>query len=150
MLAKAHRKLPLADREVTLVQGEALKLLAGQSGYEAAILNLILSVIPDAAACLSATLRALKPGGRVVIFDKFLPDEGKPTLFRRATNLFSTILGTDINRRFADIRHNSMCNVLHDEASIGKGLYRIILLQNEAETGLAPGRKRAENRADQA
>jgi ubiquinone/menaquinone biosynthesis C-methylase UbiE len=103
MLAKARAKFPLADREVSLIQGDAQTLLVREGAYDAAILNLILSVIPDGTACLKAALRALKPAGRVVIFDKFLHDNKKPSPVRRLVNLISTIFGTDINRRMGDM-----------------------------------------------
>ena len=67
MLARARQKLPLPEREVTLIQGDAQHLLVDESSYDAVIFNLILSVIPDGAICLQENLRALKPGGRAVV-----------------------------------------------------------------------------------
>jgi ubiquinone/menaquinone biosynthesis C-methylase UbiE len=131
MLAKARTKLPLPDRDVSLIQWDAQILLVKEASYDAAILNLILSVIPDASACLQAALRTLKPTGRVVIFDKFLPDNKKPSAVRRLVNLFSTLFGTDINRRMGDILTGTGWRVIHDEASISGGMYRVILLKRE-------------------
>ena len=53
MLAQAKAKLSLRERNVTLIQGDAqsLPLAAGQ--FDAALLNLFLSVVPDAAGCFS-------------------------------------------------------------------------------------------------
>ena len=62
MLAKAQGKLPLERREITLLQGDAQVLLVEEAADDAAILNLILSVIPDGKACLRATRRAVKEG----------------------------------------------------------------------------------------
>ena len=92
-------------------------------------LNLILSVIPDGRACLHSVLRALKPTGRAVIFDKFLPDTGRLSLLRRALNCFSTIFGTDITRRFGEMLQGCGWTVTHDESSIFRGAYRVILLK---------------------
>jgi len=77
MLAKARLKLDRCPATVKLIQGDAQALLVKPASFDAAILSLILSVIPDGNACLQSAMRALKPGGRAVIFDKFLP-EGKP------------------------------------------------------------------------
>lgn len=129
MLAKAQGKLPLERREITLLQGDAQKLLVEEAAYDAAILNLILSVIPDGKACLWATRRAVKEGGRAVVFDKFLAGSKKPSALRRLINLFSTIFGTDINRRLEEMIDGTGWKVVQEEASILRGMYRVIVLQ---------------------
>ena len=129
MLAKARLKLDRCLAAVKLIEGDAQALLVEPASYDAVILNLILSVIPDGNACLRSTLRALKPDGRVVIFDKFLPDGGTISIGRKVMNFFSTLFGTDINRRLSDLIKDCPCVVTHDEPSIGGGLYRVILLK---------------------
>jgi ubiquinone/menaquinone biosynthesis C-methylase UbiE len=129
MLAKARLKLPDCRATVKLIQGDAQELLVPESSYDAAILNLILSVVPDGHACLQSALRAVKPAGRLVIFDKFQPENEKVTLGRRFMNFFSTRLGTDITRRFGDMLAGCPCKILRDEPSLLGGMYRVILLQ---------------------
>ncbi len=129
MLAKARFKLNRCPASIKLIRGDAQALLVNAASFDAVILNLILSVIPDGNACLKSALRALKPGGRIVIFDKFLP-EGKSISFgRRFINIFSTLLGTDINRRLSDLTKGCPCVTTHAEPSIANGMYRIILLK---------------------
>jgi len=129
MLARARQKLPLPGREVTLLQGDAQQLLVETASFDAVIFNLILSVVPDGSACLRENLRALKPGGRAVIFDKFLPDEGRLTFLRRLLNLGSTLFGTDITRRFGDLAKGTGLRVVQDEPSLMKGAYRVMLIR---------------------
>ncbi len=129
MLAKAHLKLDQCPASVKLIEGDAQKLLVEPAAFDAVILNLILSVIPDGNACLQSALRALKPGGRVVIFDKFLPDGGSASPGRKFMNLFSTLFGTDINRRLCDLMKGCPCVVTCEEPSILGGMYRVILLK---------------------
>jgi phosphatidylethanolamine/phosphatidyl-N-methylethanolamine N-methyltransferase len=129
MLAKARLKLDRIPAAVKLIKGDAQTLLVESASYDAVILNLILSVIPDGNACLRSALRALKPDGRVVIFDKFLPDGSSISIGRKVMNFFSTLFGTDINRRLSDLTKDCPCVVTHDEPSIGGGLYRLILLK---------------------
>jgi len=129
MLARAQAKLPLMGRDVTLVQGDAQALPPGMEGFDAAVLHLVLSVVPDGTACLQETLRALRPGGRAVIFDKFAPDGGRLTLGRRLVNLVTTLAGTDVTRRFGDMAAQSDCVKVHDEPSLLRGAYRVILLE---------------------
>ena len=117
---------------MTLLQGDAQQLLVDEAACDAVIFNLILSVIPDGAACLRENLRALKPGGRLVVFDKFLPDAGQLTLGRRLLNLGSTLFGTDITRRFDDLSKGVGVQVVCDEPSLLHGAYRVILLLERA------------------
>jgi phosphatidylethanolamine/phosphatidyl-N-methylethanolamine N-methyltransferase len=132
MLAKARQKLPLPGREVTLLQGDAQQLLVDEAVFDVVIFNLILSVIPDGAVCLRENLRALKPGGRAVIFDKFLPDADRLTLGRRLLNLGSTLFGTDITRRFGDLTNGAGVHMIMNEPSIMRGAYRVILLRKSS------------------
>ena len=129
MLAKARLKLDRCRASVKLIEGDAQKLLVEPDSFDAVILNLILSVIPDGNACLRSALCALKPGGRVAIFDKFLPDGSAASAGRRFMNFFSTLFGTDINRRLGDLVKDCPCAVTHDEPSILSGMYRVILLK---------------------
>lgn len=133
MLRKAKSKLSRCQAHVTLVQGDAQAPMTRIAPFDGAILNLILSVVPDGKACFLTTMRALKPGGRAVIFDKFLPDGREASPLRRLTNMFSTLLGTDINRHLSDVVAGVSCKVLSNEASIGGGLYRIVLLCKQGD-----------------
>ena len=128
MLAKARLKLDQSPATVKLIQGDSQSLLVDGTSFDVVILNLILSVIPDGNACLRSALRALKPNGRAVIFDKFLPEGESPSLVRKFLNLFSTLLGTDINRRLSELMEGCPCKIILDEPSIAGGLYRVILI----------------------
>ena len=128
MLMRSRARLPLPGRDVTLIKGDAQQLLTEETAFDAVIFNLILSVIPDAVACLRENLRALKPDGRAVIFDKFLSYGGKVTPRRRFVNIFSTLIGTDITRKFEEINATTGWEVIRDEPSLLNGMYRVILL----------------------
>jgi len=131
MLRRAQSKLPLAGRAIALVQADAQEPVLAESRFDAAIFNLILSVIPDGAACWREALRVLKPGGRAIVFDKFLPENGSLTVGRRLLNLFTTLIGTDINRRFSDLATGGGFAVVRDEPSVLRGAYRIIEVRKE-------------------
>ncbi len=129
MLAQARRKLPHIKCRVALLQADVQEMLFDESVFDAAVLNLILSVVPDAHTCLRSTLHALKPGGCLVVFDKFQPEGSRPSRFRRVMNIFSTLFGTDITRRFKDIVRDLPCELIVDEPSIAEGMYRVMLLR---------------------
>ena len=63
-----------------------------------------------------------------------MPETGKPSLGRRFINLFSTLLGTDITRRFSPMLEGLALSLLHEEASLLHGTYRIILLSKDFST----------------
>jgi ubiquinone/menaquinone biosynthesis C-methylase UbiE len=128
-LVSIRAKLPLAGRDVTLLQGDAQALPLRAGGFDAAVLHLVLSVVPDGADCLRETRRALRLDGRAVILDKFVPEEERLTLGRRLVNLVTTLAGTDVTRRFGHMAAGSHCPVVHDKPSLLRGAYRIILIE---------------------
>ncbi len=143
MLKQARRKLPLPGREIELREGDVQIRQAEPGSFDAAILHLILSVAPDGAACFRETLRAVRPGGRIIIFDKFRPEDGKLTAGRRLFNVFSTLIGTDVTRRLSDLipasptsrgqargqAAGTSIRIVHDKPSLLGGAYRIILVE---------------------
>ncbi|KZE24969.1 class I SAM-dependent methyltransferase [Crenobacter luteus] len=108
---------------------DAEALAFPDESFDAVVLHLILAVVPDPVACLSEVERVLKPGGRVVVFDKFLPDGARPGLARRLLNLIARLVATDINRRLADILAATRLTKIHDEDAGFGGFFRIALLR---------------------
>ena len=131
MLARAKARLPLPDRDIVLEEADAQALPYDAGSFDAVVLNLILSVVPDPAACLREALRVLRPGGRAVVFDKFVADGTRPTLGRRIGNLVTTPFGTNIIRRLGDILAGQECSVLSDESSLLGGLFRVVRLRRD-------------------
>jgi phosphatidylethanolamine/phosphatidyl-N-methylethanolamine N-methyltransferase len=102
-----------------------------EATFEAVLFILILSVTPNGSACLRENLRTLKSHGRAVVFDKFLPESGKLTFGHRFLNLFSTLLGTDITRRFGNIASGTASKIIANKPGILWGTYRVIFLTKE-------------------
>jgi phosphatidylethanolamine/phosphatidyl-N-methylethanolamine N-methyltransferase len=126
MLNKARQKLLHCRADIRLIQGDAQATCIIGNLFDSALVNLILSVVPNGSACLREALRVVKPGGRVIIFDKFQPDGQKTSLVRRLVNTFSTLMGTDITRQFGEISKGLPCIVISDEPSLAGGVYRVI------------------------
>ena len=127
MLAKAHRRVD--SRQVTLLEMDAQALDFVDGSFDAVLFNLILSVVPDGAAAFHEAWRALRPGGRAVIFDKFLSENSKLTPVRRLAGRVVSAIGTDPNRRLSGIIAEAPgLTIERDQASLLGGLYRILRL----------------------
>lgn len=101
MLREAAKKYSLASVELRQMDAQCLEYPA--ESFDAALLNLIVSVAPDGRAVFQEAMRALKPRGRLVLFDKFLPEAQSVTLPRAALGALFRWIGTDINRRLSSI-----------------------------------------------
>ena len=96
---------------------------------DAVLLNLILSVVPNGPAAMQEAWRVLKPGGRVAIFDKFLPEGSRLSGFRVLLGWLIRQIGTDPNRRLGEIMQGIPdASVRVDQPVLLDGQYRVILL----------------------
>ena len=128
---QAERKT--GGRDIRLEVMDAQNLPLPDASFDAALLSLIASVAPDGARLFSEAWRVLRPGGRLVLFDKFAPEQGRFTLLRRAAGSFFRLLGTDVNRRLSDIlsqREDMLLEV--NEPSLFGGQYRILRLRKKS------------------
>jgi phosphatidylethanolamine/phosphatidyl-N-methylethanolamine N-methyltransferase len=122
--ARAHARPGV---EFRVMDGMALELPGGSC--DAAILHMVLEVIPDPARCLAEAARVLRKGGRLAVFDKFLPDGERPGLLRRAGLAALDFVFTSTNRRMGEIldRSGAPFEVERDEPSVGS--YRHLVLR---------------------
>jgi phosphatidylethanolamine/phosphatidyl-N-methylethanolamine N-methyltransferase len=117
-----------------LIQGDALNLPLGNARYDALLFNLVLSVFPDGAVAFKESWRMLRPGGRAVIFDKFLPDGADLSRVRQLVGKLFRLMGTDPNRRVSDIIGGLPDVVIrHVEPSMLGGRYQIIVLEKTGD-----------------
>ena len=129
MLEKAREKLPLKGKEVVVQRANAENLPFPDESFDAAILILILSVVGDGKTAMRETLRVLRPGGRAVVFDKFIEQGRKPSFARRLLNTFLTKpFGTDINRSLEPMLEALSGQIVDDQPSLLNGAYRRILI----------------------
>lgn len=111
---------------------DAARLEFPDASFDCVVLHLILAVVPDPVATIREAVRVLRPGGRVSIFDKFLPDDASPSLARRLANVLTNAVATDINRQLAPLLAAAGLRVVHSEASLFGGLFRVVVATMDA------------------
>jgi len=123
------RALPrVTQTDFVPVQGDAQRMPFADASFDAVVLHLILAVVPDPPACLREVARLLKPGGRVLIFDKFL-SPGQLAPLRRLANPLLRRLATRLDVIFEDtLRHTPDLRLVHDQAALAGGWFRLIQL----------------------
>lgn len=87
MMARCQRRAANTDRALYLVEGDVMALPFRNASFDAVVLHLILAVVARPEQELAETVRVLKPGGQLLIFDKFLRVGQKAPLRRALTPL---------------------------------------------------------------
>lgn len=132
MLRRAERRAARLGLPLVALEASASALPFEDARFDAAILHLVLAVVPDAPAALGEVRRVLKPGGRAVVWDKMRRPGRRPSLFRSAVHALThrhlTGFMLDFHRAVAAV---GALRVTHDEPSVCGGMWRIVLLEKE-------------------
>ncbi|MCC6610269.1 MAG: methyltransferase domain-containing protein [Burkholderiales bacterium] len=95
-------RVPRAGAGLTLVQGDAMRLPFRDASFDAVVLHLIVAVVPDPRRCLAEAARVTRPGGQLLVLDKFLrPGERAPV--RRTLNALTRRLATRLDVVFESL-----------------------------------------------
>jgi len=127
MLARSVRRA--TRHESFPVLGNSLALPFRDACFDHAVLHLILAVVPDAGRALAETARVVRPGGSILVFDKFLkPNQRAP--LRRLLNPFAERLFTRLDVVLDDVVPRVPgLRVLSDEPAATGGWFRRLLLE---------------------
>jgi len=128
MLQRARRRAS-GRNDISLHLGDAHRLPYGDDCFDAVVLHLILAVVPQPQRLLREIERVLKPGGRVLLLDKFLrPGQRAP--LRRLFNLLSRHVATRTDVVFEEVLDCCPQLRLHsDEPALAGGWFRRIELR---------------------
>jgi ubiquinone/menaquinone biosynthesis C-methylase UbiE len=126
MLVRAIRRA--AALEFLPVRGDSLALPFRDASFDHAVLHLILAVVPDAARALAEAARVVRPGGSLLVLDKFLrPGQRAP--LRRMINPLAARVATRTDVVFEEaLARVPQVRVVSDKP-VGWGWFRVIRLQ---------------------
>ena len=95
MVRRARRRAAARGMTGRARVADARALPFGEDTFDLVLLHSFLSVVSDPVAALRETARVLAPGGRVSIYDKFVPAGTQPACLRRALNPLARLFVSD-------------------------------------------------------
>ena len=116
---------------ITLELGDVMALPYQDECYDLVVMHLILAVVPRPQDALCEAIRVLKPGGHILILDKFLkPGQAAPV--RRLINPLMKHIATQTNVVIEQLLegHNEL-GLVKDEPGLLNGWFRNIILKKE-------------------
>ncbi|MFZ1326120.1 MAG: class I SAM-dependent methyltransferase [Candidatus Contendobacter sp.] len=129
MLARARRKARASGLEIHLDGGDARRLPYDDAAFDAVVLHLILAVTPHPERVLLEAARVLRPGGRMLIFDKFLRADQRAPVRRWLSPLLG-LLASRTDVVFEQVlAHTPSLTVLSDQPALAGGWFRHITLR---------------------
>ncbi|MCM2314355.1 MAG: methyltransferase domain-containing protein [Thermoanaerobaculia bacterium] len=131
MIARLRARAESLGMTVDAEVGDGHRLPFPDASFDVVILHLILAVIPDPVACILEAERVLRPGGRVSILDKFVPDGQRPSLVRRLANLVTAPLASHITRSLGPILASTSLQRVRDEHAAFGGLFRAVVAEKQ-------------------
>ncbi|WP_318507503.1 class I SAM-dependent methyltransferase [Bacillus sp. T3] len=129
MLDKARTKFK--NSQIHFLEMDAQNLEFNNHSFDYIIASLIVSVVPDAKKCFQEMTRVLKPGGKIILFDKFSPKDKELSLMKKILRPLIRVLGTDIGLSFEDLFHSNNQNlqIVEDQPVLLNGMYRRIVIR---------------------
>lgn len=124
MVEKTDSRAEKLGMDVDTRTGDARDLPYEDDRFDAVLVHLVVSVVPEPNRVMNETARVLAREGRVSIFDKFVPETTTPSLLRRALNPVARFLFADLNRSLEPMVEATNL-ALGDRESFLGGLYTV-------------------------
>jgi ubiquinone/menaquinone biosynthesis C-methylase UbiE len=133
MLRKARGRI--GERRIHLVEMDAMRLGLPDDTFDKTVLHLILAVVPDPVRTLQEAERVTRPGGRLVVLDKFW---NRPTPPPFPFRIWNALLGgyvTHVSRNFSAILAATSLRLVREIPLAAADLYMLYLLEKPARRG---------------
>ncbi|MDQ0242658.1 phosphatidylethanolamine/phosphatidyl-N-methylethanolamine N-methyltransferase [Bacillus fengqiuensis] len=129
MLQKAEEKYE--NSSIHFLQMDAQMLDFESESFDFVVASLVLSVVPDPVKAMKEMVRVTKAEGKILIFDKFTPENEKLSMGKKLIRPVIQLLGTDIGLSFDRVYKNvdKYCRIQQDIGVMMKGMYRKIIVQ---------------------
>lgn len=129
MLRRAQHRKQSHKLNIHLQQGDVMQLPYQDNCFDLIIMHLILAVAPDPIKTLQEAQRTLKPGGTILILDKFLKP-GQLAPIRRLLNLVIKKVATQLDVVFEDVLSQcTQLQLIENSAADKSGWFRHIMLK---------------------
>jgi ubiquinone/menaquinone biosynthesis C-methylase UbiE len=132
MLRYALARAASSGRPLRAAVMNGQQLALPDATFDVVLLHLVLAVVPDPVACAREAARVLRPGGRVSIFDKWLPEGATPSPARRALNAITATAFSDINRQLNPILAAAELELISRAPAGLGGIYQVALARKPA------------------
>ena len=133
MLSRARPRA--AALEMTFVEGDVQRMPFAGAAFDLVVLHLIVAVVPRPESCLAEIARVLRPGGRALVFDKFLR-RGERAWLRRALNPLARRIATRTDVVLEDaLASVPALTVTDDQPALAGGWFRLIELEKGETRG---------------
>ncbi|MBY0575067.1 MAG: class I SAM-dependent methyltransferase [Gallionellaceae bacterium] len=114
---------------VDIILGDSMALPFADASFDHVVLHLIVAIVPQPQRCLAEAARVLKPGGTIILLDKFLRPHQHAWL-RRALNPLVRRLATRMDVVFEEV----LCatpelEVVSNVPALAGGWFRGIVLR---------------------
>jgi ubiquinone/menaquinone biosynthesis C-methylase UbiE len=127
--AMLRRARPRArDLHLTRIQGDVPRLPFATARFDTVVLHLILAVVPAPTLCLHEAVRVLRPGGQLLVFDKFL--RRGELGWKHWLNPLTRHVATRLDVVFEDVLEQvGGLHVASNQAALAGGWFRLIRLE---------------------
>ncbi len=125
-----RRRSELGMHDLELWEMDATALDLPDESFDAVYLPLIVTVVPDGSRVLAEATRVTRPGGRLVIADRFWPeDKPRPTLARAASAALGHV-AMRFDHRFSEIHTGAPQLRIEDYKRVAPGdFFHLITLR---------------------
>ncbi|HQT42347.1 MAG TPA: class I SAM-dependent methyltransferase [Halothiobacillus sp.] len=128
MLKHAQTRSRTCPFPIHLIEGDAMQTPLAGAQFDHVVLHLILAVVPNPTAVLAEASRIVKPGGSILIFDKFLRPNQKAPLRRFVSPLLG-LLATRTDVEFEPLlAAHAELSLQRNEPLLARGWFRGITL----------------------